>query len=92
MLCGQGCGVQPAEHTNERNEVYLRCGHLRTPALLDPTPGHISLEHILASPSDKLVRRLFPITDANGWKPRGRDLADVIGDMSMQAQREAWAA
>jgi|HubBroStandDraft_4_1064222.scaffolds.fasta_scaffold1158530_2 hypothetical protein len=92
MLCPECGTMQVAEFQNEKNSVFLNCRHLRTPALLDPAPGHISFEQAMANPSDPLVRRLFPIVDANGFRPRGRDITDVLDDVGMQAKREAWAA
>jgi hypothetical protein len=89
MLCPSGCGLQVAEFVNEKNSVFLSCHHLRTPGLLNPTPGHISVEHVIAG--DSLANRLFPVTDFDGFKQKGKDLADVIGPVS-EAERERWAA
>lgn len=90
MLCPEGCGLQRAEFQNEKNSVFLSCRHLRTPGLLDPHPGHLSLEAVLAG--DVLALSLFAAVDHDGFRQRGRDITDVIDDIGMQAQREAWAA
>jgi hypothetical protein len=89
MLCPEGCGLQLAEFQNERNEVYLSCKHLRTPQLLNVHKGHLSLEHIIAG--DRLALSLFPAVDFDGFRQRGRDITDVIEDISVQEQREALA-
>jgi hypothetical protein len=67
-----------AEFQNERNLVYLSCKHLRTPGLLDPAPGHLSIEAVMAN--DRTANRLFPATDRDGFKRRGLDLTDIISD------------
>ena len=85
MLCPDCGSLQPTEFQNERGLVYLSCKHLRTPALLDPHPGHLSLEHVIAG--DPLALSLFPAIDIDGFRQRGRDITDVIGDVD----REHWA-
>lgn len=85
LLCPECKAVKELAFQNEKDEVILECRHKRTPLLLDPKPGHISLEHVLASPSDPLVRRLFPVADANGFKPQGRDITDILSDIGMAA-------
>jgi hypothetical protein len=91
LLCREH-GIQTMLHQDENDQCFLECRCKRTPRLLDPHKGCISLEHAMANPSDPLVRRLFPIVDANGFRPRGRDITDVLDDVGMQAKREAWAA
>lgn len=44
MLCPVGCGMQRALFQNERDEVYLQCRHLRSPALLDKNTGCVGIE------------------------------------------------
>lgn len=90
LLCPDCGTVQTLEFQNEKGEVFLVCGHHRTPRLLGPAPGHISLEHVIAG--DPLALSLFPAIDCDGFKQRGRDIADVIVGIEMQAVREQWAA
>ena len=90
LLCPE-CGiVRTVEFQNETNNVFLSCKHLRTPGLLDPHRGHLSLEHVIAG--DSLALALFPAVDIDGFRQRSHDITDVIDDIGLQAQREAWAA
>lgn len=84
LLCPECRTVKRLEFQNEKDRAFLVCGHDRTPGLLDPKLGHISLEHVMAG--DPLAISLFRAIDANGFRPRGRDLSDVIGDVD----REQW--
>lgn len=77
MLCPTH-GMQEFIHQDENDQCFLECRCKRTPGLLDPAPGHLSLENIIAG--DPVANRLFPIQDANGFKPRGRDITDILGD------------
>ena len=57
MLCPVCKVMSAARQENDNDTVHLKCGHSRTPALLDSQPGTIGLENILAG--DGLAVRLF---------------------------------
>jgi len=88
LLCPQCRTVQTLEFQNEKDEAFLICGHHRTPRLLNPAPGHLSLEAVIAG--DPLALSLFPATDVNGQRIGHRDIADVLSDLTMQQKRDAW--
>lgn len=89
LLCPE-CGVVKAWIDVAGDQAVLECGHHRTAGLLAPHVGCLSIEAILAR--DPLALSLWPATDFDGFRARGRDLADVIDDLKMQSIRERWAA
>lgn len=80
MLCPECSALRVADFQNERNEVFLACKHKRTPALLPPHKGAISIEHILANTPES--RALFPVSKAG----------DYLATLSEDATRERWSA
>ena len=87
LLCPECRTVKKLEFQNEKDRAFLVCGHDRTPGLLDPKPGHIGLEHLIAG--DPLAISLFRAIDANGFRPRGRDISDILGPVT-DVDRERW--
>jgi hypothetical protein len=84
LLCPE-CGVMKTWVDVSEDGAILECGHHRTTGLLDPHKGYLSIEAVIAG--DPLALALFKAVDHDGFKQKGKDLSDVIGD----ADRELWS-